>query len=194
MDGFPGEADTMTLDKITCMLIKETLESMGRGKDQEHVVDILQSHLVTSNDDILALTKDYCSEIGLPWGLILALKSKIRSYRVQLDDPWSMQTPSGKNGEVEISFAAPHIAKNEEKIKAVARRQSSKEMPAQSSRDSPESERGSQAGYPSSESPLSPRSTAPTLAGDSRGAGSSPEEVQRLSALMEEHQKNVNGQ
>merc|ERR1719240_2326766 len=111
MDGFPGEADTMTLDKITCMLIKETLESMGRGKDQEHVVDILQSHLVTSNDDILALTKDYCSEIGLPWGLILALKSKIRSYRVQLDDPWSMQTSSGANRKsaepVEVGAEAP---------------------------------------------------------------------------------------
>ena len=52
---------------------------------------------------------------------MLALKSKIRSYRVQLDDPWSMQTSMGaknKSGEpVEVSFSAPHIAKNEEKIK-----------------------------------------------------------------------------
>jgi bacteriorhodopsin len=212
LEDLEGADDKMSLDKITTMLIKEVLESMGRGKDHEQVIEILQAHLITSNDDILALTKEYCTEIGLPWGLMLALKSKIRSYRVQLDDPWSMQTSMGaknKSGEpVEVSFSAPHIAKNEEKIKVVARRQSSiGELPALGRDDL--SDKASNPGYPSSS-----RSTAPSLPPAAFGAdapgtpqtvrsgfsaysppkGKQDPEFARLSALIEEHQKSVNGQ
>merc|ERR1719247_3806009 len=70
---------------------------------------------------ILSLTKEYCREVDLPWGLIIALKSKIRSFQVQSDDAWSMQALNGPRAE--ISFSAPHIAKNEGKVRAVIRRQ-----------------------------------------------------------------------
>merc|ERR1719316_2613489 len=48
---------------------QKTLVAVGYIED----MDVLMN-----NDDILALTKEYCTEIDLPWGLILALKSKIR--------------------------------------------------------------------------------------------------------------------
>merc|ERR1719305_1615694 len=101
---------------------------MGRSKDRAFVVDLLQAHLITSNDDIISLTKEYCREINLPWGLVLALKSKIRSHTIQLDDPWSMQNEkSAKPNGTEVSYAAPHIAKNNKKIESVRRRQSTLE-------------------------------------------------------------------
>merc|ERR1719487_2039135 len=106
----------------TMMLIEEVLETMGRSKDKAYVVDLLQSHLITANADVLSLTKEYCREINLPWGLVLALKSKIRSHSVQAEEGWSMQsTPRAKSSE--LSFSAPHIAKNNKKIESVRRRQ-----------------------------------------------------------------------
>merc|ERR1719261_1653647 len=142
-------ADKDSLDKILSMLIHDVLESMGRAKDKDHLVEVLEAHLVTTNEDIISLTKDYCQEIGMPWGLVLALKSKIRSYNVQTDDPWSMQASNLKAAE--LSFSAPHIAKNHEKIKDVMKRQS-KVL------GDDKSEKGSLCGsYPSS-----PRSTRPS--------------------------------
>merc|ERR1719482_423800 len=104
------DGDDERVNKLTVMLIKDVLESMGRSKDQDHVVRLLQSHLITSNEDILALTNDYCREINLPWGLIIALKAKIRSYYVQSDDAWTMQAGAKV---AEVGFSAPHVAKNE---------------------------------------------------------------------------------
>jgi bacteriorhodopsin len=115
---YAGDLDK-SVDKTTLTLIQEVLETMGRSRDLDHVVDLFESHLITSNDDILSLTKDYCVEIGLPYGLITAMKSKIRSYQVQMDDAWSVRSPKGKQDVPDISFAAPHIAKSKDKIARV---------------------------------------------------------------------------
>ena len=45
---------------------------MGRSNDFDRVVEIMESHLITTNDDILALTGEYCREISLPWGFVKA--------------------------------------------------------------------------------------------------------------------------
>merc|ERR1719238_815137 len=172
---------------------------MGRSKEKENVVDVMESHLITTNEDILSLTKEYAREIELPWGLILALKSKIRSYNVQLDDPWSMQE-KGAKGEVEVSFSAPHIARSEEKIKSVARRHSSKEMPSRRhASDDDASEMNSVCGYPDSPishtpnnplalNPSSPRTPGPTPS--SMGSYATPNNME-MSRLIENHQKNM---
>merc|ERR1719506_2945231 len=117
-----GKADDEVMKTSTLHLIEEVLETMGRGKDKAFVVDLLQSHLVTTNEDVLSLTKEYCRDINLPWGLVLALKSKIRSHSIQLDDPWSMQQQQPKSPTTELSYAAPHIAKSAKKIESVRRR------------------------------------------------------------------------
>ena len=53
-------------------------------------------------------TVQTCREVDLPWGLIIALKSKIRSYNVQSDDTWSMQAFNGPRAEVSFARAAAY--------------------------------------------------------------------------------------
>jgi hypothetical protein len=178
------------------MLVKEVLESMGRSKDTDNVLGCLQAHLITTNDDILALTKDYCTGIEMPWGLIVALKSKIRSYNIQLGDAWSMQ---GQNTEaladVTVSLSAPHIARNREKIEHVVRRQSSKELPTLSRGSSKQmpieiddntSDWLSTTGIPSlpEKGGLSPHALS----------SASGDEMKKMKVLLEDHEKCVNRQ
>jgi len=112
-----GDDSDGKLDKITCMLTREVLESMGRATEYNHVVASMESQLITSNADVLALTKEYCREIHLPWHFVRALQSKIRSHSIQLGDAWSMSSTNKRPGNV--SLTAPHISKNKEKINYV---------------------------------------------------------------------------
>jgi bacteriorhodopsin len=169
-----GQRDEETLEQTTLHMIEDVLETMGRSKDRTYVVDLLQSHLITSNDDVLSLTKEYCREIQLPWGLVLALKSKIRSHTIQLDDPWSMQeNATSKSNVTDVSYGAPHIAKNSRKIESIRRRQSNLDdaMSATSS------------------APLGPSSP---LAQDHAGPTQMDEAT--MAALLANHQKSVNMQ
>jgi hypothetical protein len=167
----PGHDGDENMDKTTVLIIEEVLLTMGRSKDKAFVVDLLQSHLITSNGDILSLTKEYCREINLPWGLVLALKSKIRSSSVQADEEWSMHS-SAKPKPNGLSFSAPHIAKNNRKIESVRRRQS--ERP-----DDFDMERMSEKASTASVGPAGP--------------GGHNDDTQ-IAALLDSHQKNVNAQ
>jgi bacteriorhodopsin len=209
-----GEAEKETIDKITSLLIKEVLETMGRSKDHDHVVELLTSLLITTNDDILSLTKEYCREVDLPWGLIIALKSKIRSYNVQSDDTWSMQAFNGPRAE--ISFAAPHIAKNEGKLRAVVRRQSKEladdmseknsvcaQSTAPSSLAMPERAASRKASAATSGAgdeypyPMSPREgglSSMTLSSPLSAASPARGDPEELAKLVERHQRQVTGQ
>jgi bacteriorhodopsin len=196
------DGDDEVVNKLTQMLIKDVLESMGRAKDQDHVVRLLQAHLITTNEDILALTKDYCREIDLPWGLVIALKSKIRSYYVQSDDGWTMN--AGQKV-AEVNFSAPHVARNEQKIKTVARRQTSKDLSISPHMGDDMSDMASNPGYPTSAGSLStrgPQSSATPKSSYVSGPGSSrlgetPSQsgaTDEFKTLMESHQRAVNGQ
>jgi bacteriorhodopsin len=186
------ESDADVIDKVTCMLIKDVLETMGRSKDLDKVLVCLQAHLITSNDDILALTKDYCAEIDLPWGLILALKSKIRSYNIQLGEAWSMQgDDKEKLADITISLAAPHIAKNKGKIERVVRRQSMTDVPADFVSET--------ADNVSEQPSLIPRNACvldspSSHFGESASAHGGTSDMQKLMGLLEDHQKGVNVQ
>jgi bacteriorhodopsin len=174
--GKDGKAlkDEESMEPTTLMMVEEVLETMGRSKDKSFVVDLLQAHLITSNDDILSLTKEYCREINLPWGLVLALKSKIRSHTIQLDDPWSMKD-TGKPQDTQVSYAAPHIAKNEKKILSVQRRQSS---------------------YDDAMSVTSSAALSPAVhgaLGHGHAGPNQPDEA-NVAALLDSHQKHVNFQ
>jgi bacteriorhodopsin len=199
--------DESGVDKVTNMLVKEVLESMGRSKDLDNVLNSLQAHLITSNDDILALTKDYCNEIQMPWGLVLALKSKIRSYNIQLGDAWSMHGTDVKNRsqDVSVSLSAPHIAKNKGKIEYVVRRQSSQgefglqspfvggSSPFGGDIDDAASDKHSMNGYPRSPQAGGPGDTQ-SLAPSQSGVSASNDDMKKLTHLLREHQSSVNGQ
>jgi bacteriorhodopsin len=198
MDSNGYEDKREEVSKTTVVLVKEVLECMGRAKDTENVLNLLQAHLITSNDDILALTKDYCVEIEMPWGLVLALKSKIRSYNIQLGDAWSMQQGDAqKSADVNISLSAPHIAKNKGKIDYVVRRQSSmtgEDLSGMSHQQRDLDDNASQlssTGYP-----ISPRSgmgASPSPFAQPNGAATN-EDMKKLTNLLQDHQKSVNGQ
>jgi hypothetical protein len=164
------------LDTTTMMMIEQVLETMGRTKDKAFVVDLLQSHLITSNGDIISLTKEYCREINLPWGLVIALKSRIRSHSIQQDDGWTTTTPS-KPKSNEVSISAPHIAKNNKKIESVMRRQDRA--------DDAMSEKASTFGGFQS-------SSMSDHVGPSSPSGHNDDA--RVAALLDSHQKNVNAQ
>jgi bacteriorhodopsin len=198
LQGKKESDDADVLDKVTCMLIKDVLETMGRSKDLDKVLICLQSHLITTNDDILALTKDYCSEIDLPWGLILALKSKIRSYNIQLGEAWSMQGDNKeKLADVTVSLAAPHIAKNKAKIERVVRRQSKSDVSAELTSETADNVSEQPSLYPRSamvlDSPSSAFGESASVQGGNSGA-CVDEKIQKLMGLLEDHQKGVNVQ
>jgi bacteriorhodopsin len=199
------------VDNITCMLVKEVLECMGRSKDTDNVLAGLERHLITNNDDILALTKEYCAEINLPWGLILALKSKIRSYNIQLGDAWSMQFHNEEAlADVTVSLSAPHIARNKEKIEHVVRRQNSKDLASIPSRSRTNSKDSNLMDFPSGsrtnskdsnhmpiEETTSDRiSTSGLLppTGQSPSSVSSDDGINKMTDLLEDHQEAVNRQ
>jgi bacteriorhodopsin len=171
-----GKNDEETMDKTTVVMLEEVLETMGRSKDKTSVLNLLQAQLITSNDDVLSLTKEYCREINLPWGLVLALKSKIRSHTIQVDDPWSMNG-IGKSKEPELSYAAPHIAKNNKKIASVQRRHNTFDD-------------AMSAGF---SEPLSPPSH-PGPGFNDHAAPTHSDDAAAMAAVLESHQKNVNTQ
>jgi hypothetical protein len=198
LDPCDADGGDETMATGTLHLIEEVLETMGRAKDTQFVVDLLQSHLITTNEDIISLTKEYCREINLPWGLIIALKSKIRSTSIQLDDPWSMQQNAAKAKDApDLSYSAPHIAKNTKKIETVRRRQST-----DMGRDDMSEKASNYGGYPSSAmshpSAMSTASSAPlspkTNANPYETGAMADADRARLAAVLENHQKNVNAQ
>lgn len=111
------------------------------------------------------------------------------------------QGKEGKPTDVTLSLAAPHISKNKGKIEYVVRRQSSIEATDTASQhhkdiDDNASQLSSGLGYP-----ISPR----TVNGMSSGGGASPfaetsrgavsnDEMRKLTNLLQDHQKSVNGQ
>jgi bacteriorhodopsin len=186
-DDLQFNGESTEVDKVTCMLVKEVLESMGRSKDTENVLACLQAHLITTNDDILALTKNYCVEIEMPWGLILALKSKIRSYNIQLGDAWSMQSQNqGAGADVTVSLSAPHIARNKQKIEHVVRRQTSKESPGALSRSNSKLTTP----YDIDDNPSDNFSTWDAQALN----GTSTDEMKMMTGMLQDHQHAVNRQ
>jgi bacteriorhodopsin len=192
VDGKKQEPEEEPMHESTLMLLEDVLETMGRSKDKALVVDLLQSNLITTNEDVLALTKEYCRDANVPWGMVVALKSKIRANSVQLDDPWSMQdhAASPKPPASELSFSAPHIAKNKKKIESVKRRQLTAEGIDGSSDIASNNPRSS---LSASESvPLSPMSTKTPLGLEP--AGPFARDDDRLAEILEEHQTNVNTQ
>jgi hypothetical protein len=102
-------------------LVQETLASMGRTRDLDAVMDIIRRNMITTPDDVLVLTKQYCSEIGLPWAFVFAFKDKWRRGRAHKSDAWSLKNDLRQqdDGMPMVSPAAPHVALNPHKLDKV---------------------------------------------------------------------------
>jgi bacteriorhodopsin len=108
-------------------IIQEALGKLGRGHDFEDVMSILQVNMITSAEDILVLTQPYCEDIGLPWSLVFAFRDQWRRMQVSNADAWQlgaeatdMQARSSPAPDFRaVSPAAPHVARNPEKLQRV---------------------------------------------------------------------------
>merc|ERR1719326_1375 len=84
-----GKVDVLSGN--TAAVIHEVLHSMGRMEDFPMVKEILEKHMITSSDDVMVLTQQYCNSINLPWGFITAVKQKIRMQKVEMQDAWTIR-------------------------------------------------------------------------------------------------------
>jgi hypothetical protein len=84
-----AEDPTHTLNKHTAATIYEVMQSMGRANDFEVVKGVLEKHMITSSEDFMVLTPDYCESINLPFGFVQAVKQKIRAHKIEMQDAWT---------------------------------------------------------------------------------------------------------
>ena len=82
-------ADQTEISVRLAVIIEEVLASMGRGKDFNAMKETLEANIITTTDDIMVLTQNYCESISIPWGFVVACKQKVRASRAQNDDSWT---------------------------------------------------------------------------------------------------------
>jgi bacteriorhodopsin len=115
-------ADQTEISVRLAVIIEEVLASMGRGKDFNAMKETLEANIITTTDDIMVLTQNYCESISIPWGFVVACKQKVRASRAQNDDSWTF--PNKDEQPVEREFAAlpPQVANDPRKLKEHTRR------------------------------------------------------------------------
>jgi bacteriorhodopsin len=71
-------------------VIYEVLFTMGRQSDFEPLKEVLEQHMITTEEDLQVLTQEYCTSIGLPFGFVTACKQRIKIRKVENADNWTM--------------------------------------------------------------------------------------------------------
>jgi bacteriorhodopsin len=116
-------------------MIQEALGVIGRSRDFEDIMKILEQNMITSPDDLMVLTPTYCEDIGLPWAVVFSFKDRWRRMQVNNADAWQlkerMMQQQGQQMTMRnydpmmewgpVSPAAPHVARNPEKLQKVLR-------------------------------------------------------------------------
>ena len=97
-------ADQTEISVRLAVIIEEVLASMGRGKDFNAMKETLEANIITTTDDIMVLTQNYCESISIPWGFVVACKQKVRASKAHNDDSWTF--PNKDEQPVEREFAA----------------------------------------------------------------------------------------
>jgi len=116
-------------------MIQEALGVIGRSRDFEDIMKILHTNMITTPDDLMVLTPVYCEDIGLPWPVVFSFKDRWRRMQVSNADAWQLKERLSMHQEQEqamrnydptmqwgpVSPAAPHVARNPEKLQKVLR-------------------------------------------------------------------------
>jgi hypothetical protein len=161
-------------------VIFEVLQAMGRQADYEPLKEVLETHMITTQEDLLVLTQDYCDKIALPYGFVTACKAKIRQHRTEHNDKWNLCLDKGDNFDtVSVTTSPaplpPQVANDPRKLKEHHRRTSQNldRSPTRASEDYPWNDGMSEGG-------LTNRTPHPHLPeSSSKGApGMSREELQ----------------
>merc|ERR1719506_275856 len=104
---------------------------MGRQSDFEQLKEVLESHMITTNEDLMVLTQEYCESICLPFGFVTACKQKIRQRKVDDQDKWALNAKETAQEIVDSTSVAttplpPQVANDPRKLKEHQRRASSR--------------------------------------------------------------------
>jgi bacteriorhodopsin len=109
-------------------IIFEVLQAMGRQTDFEPLKEVLESHMITTQEDLMVLTYEYCESICLPYGFVTACKAKIRHRRVENQEKWNLTPEKGQDQFDTVSVATaplpPQVANDPRKLKEHHRRAS----------------------------------------------------------------------
>jgi bacteriorhodopsin len=91
--GLGEEFDGKEMEVSTrlAVVVEEVLTEMGRGKEVKAMMAVLASRMINNTDDVMVLTKEYCEEIALPYGFVMALKTRIKFGKHQVEDAWDFK-------------------------------------------------------------------------------------------------------
>jgi len=112
--------------------VAATLRKIGRAKDFDNVMSLLEANMITSTEEIGQLTETYCKSIGLPWAFVFAFNETQKHARLRELDTWTLSTEDMQKERDDVNkntsyfnqknhlalASAPHIAANPAKLRA----------------------------------------------------------------------------
>jgi bacteriorhodopsin len=121
-------ADQQIDGKLTAVVF-DVLQAMGRQADFMPLKDVLEQHMITTQEDLMVLTPEYCDSISLPYGFVQACKQKIRQRKVEGQDKWALNMKEAQDNNFDtVSVATaplpPQVANDPRKLKEHHRRNS----------------------------------------------------------------------
>jgi bacteriorhodopsin len=109
-------------------VIFEVLHAMGRQTDFEPLKEVLEQHMITTQEDLMVVTKPYCDSIGLPFGFVTACKQRIKQRKVEAQENWTLNAKEIVDNADTLSQATaplpPQVANDPRKLKEHHRRAS----------------------------------------------------------------------
>jgi bacteriorhodopsin len=109
-------------------IVFEVLQAMGRQTDFEPLKEVLESHMITTQEDLMVLTPEYCDAICLPYGFVTACKAKIKHRKVESQEKWNLtpEKPADQFDTVSVATTPlpPQVANDPRKLKEHHRRAS----------------------------------------------------------------------
>jgi bacteriorhodopsin len=131
-DANTGESQPAKLVPGLAVAVHEVLKTMGREADFDALKALLEGQMVTSYEDMMVLTQEYCYSVNIPWGFVTACKARIRQQRLEKGESytWSMHalkksvsgviTGDDPNDErldsIGIAPLPPHVANDPRKL------------------------------------------------------------------------------
>jgi hypothetical protein len=124
--GEDGKPEEQKITGKLCSIIFEVLQVMGRQTDFEPLKEVLENHMITTQEDLMVLTSEYCDSICLPYGFVTACKAKIRQRRVENQEKWNLNPDKAQDSFDAVSVATaplpPQVANDPRKLKEHHRR------------------------------------------------------------------------
>jgi bacteriorhodopsin len=127
------EIEKTKMSAPLAVVIHDVLRAMGREADLEPLKNLLENNMITSKEDLMVLTPEYCESVSIPYGFVTACKQRIKQQRVQNADTWrpvqAVKTLVGGEDEKlnrvgDVAPLPPQVANDPRKLQEHQRRHS----------------------------------------------------------------------